>query len=65
MEEKLFDILIDRIDDLSKKQDKHREEFLREITEIKTRYTVNASIRGGLWGLVSASIVFVINKIFN
>jgi len=64
MEEKLFDILLNRIDEISKKQDKHREEFLKEITILKTKHENRASLFGGFWGIISASIVLLIKRIF-
>lgn len=60
MGEPIEELILRRLDKIEAKQDAHREEFLREITTIKTEKKVRAGIIGGVWGLLSGGILVLV-----
>lgn len=57
-------IILERLKSIEDKQDRHREEFLKEIIRINTERKFVAGVWGGLFGFVSAGILILIKMLF-
>lgn len=52
--------VLDKLNSIEKTQNAHREDFVREITQIKTEKKISAKVAGGLWGMIMALFTIAI-----